>query len=148
MNRGPVRARPSVVLVAPTRELAVQLTEELSWLFKPLGATVVSLTGGTSLGIDFRELKRDPQVLVGTPGRVRDHLERGSLLLDRVRVVALDEADEMLAMGFEEEVSAILDATPEDRRTHLVSATFPPSGEIGGGPPPAGFADDRRHRAR
>jgi len=124
-NRSPVRARPSVVLVAPTRELAVQLTEELSWLFKPLGATVVSLTGGTSLGIDFRELKRDPQVLVGTPGRVRDHLERGSLLLDRVRVVALDEADEMLAMGFEEEVSAILDATPEDRRTHLVSATFP-----------------------
>jgi len=125
VNRGPVRARPSVVLVAPTRELAVQLTEELSWLFQPLGATVVSLTGGTSLGIDFRELKRDPQVLVGTPGRVRDHLERGSLLLDRVRVVALDEADEMLAMGFEEEVTAILEATPEDRRTHLVSATFP-----------------------
>ena len=126
VNRGPVRARPSVVLVAPTRELAVQLTEELSWLLKPLGAKVISLTGGTSLGIDFRELKRDPQVLVGTPGRVRDHLERGSLQLDRVRVVALDEADEMLAMGFEEEVTAILDATPEDRRTHLVSATFPP----------------------
>jgi len=126
-NRGPVRARPSVVLVAPTRELAVQLSEELSWLFRPLGATVVSLTGGTSLAIDFRELKRDPQVLVGTPGRVRDHLERGSLQLDRVRVVALDEADEMLAMGFEEEVSAILDATPEERRTHLVSATFPSS---------------------
>jgi ATP-dependent RNA helicase DeaD len=126
-NRGPVRARPSVLLVAPTRELAVQLAEELSWLFNPLGATVVSLTGGTSLGIDFRELKRDPQVLVGTPGRVRDHLERGSLQLDRVQVVALDEADEMLAMGFEEEITEILDATPEDRRTHLVSATFPAS---------------------
>jgi ATP-dependent RNA helicase DeaD len=126
-NRGPMRARPSVLLVAPTRELAVQLTEELSWLFKPLGATVVSLTGGTSLGIDFRELKRNPQVLVGTPGRVRDHLERGSLELDRVQVVALDEADEMLAMGFEEEITAILEATPEDRRTHLVSATFPQS---------------------
>ena len=126
-NRGQVRARPSVLLVAPTRELAVQLCEELSWLFAPLGATVVSLTGGTSLGIDFRQLKRDPQVLVGTPGRVRDHLERGSLGLDRVQVVALDEADEMLAMGFEEEITAILDATPEDRRTHLVSATFPAS---------------------
>jgi ATP-dependent RNA helicase DeaD len=126
-NRGAVRGRPSVVLVAPTRELAVQLAEELSWFFKPLGATVVSLTGGTSLAIDFRELKRDPQVLVGTPGRVRDHLERGSLMLDRVQVVALDEADETLAMGFEEEVSAILDATPKERRTHLVSATFPPS---------------------
>ena len=126
-NRSPMQARPSVVLVAPTRELAVQLTEELSWLFKPLGATVVSLTGGTSLAIDFRQLKRDPQVLVGTPGRMRDHLERGSLQLDRVRVVALDEADEMLAMGFEEEVAAILAATPDDRRTHLVSATFPHS---------------------
>ncbi len=126
-KKGPGPARPSVLLVAPTRELAVQLAEELSWLFKPLGATVVSLTGGTSLAIDFRELKRGPQVLVGTPGRVRDHLERGSLQLDAVRVVALDEADEMLAMGFEEEVSAILGATPEDRRTHLVSATFPAS---------------------
>ncbi|RLE19950.1 MAG: hypothetical protein DRJ65_19270 [Acidobacteria bacterium] len=126
-NHGPVRARPSVVLIAPTRELAVQLAEELGWLFKPLGATVVSLTGGTSIGNDFRELKRDPQILVGTPGRVRDHLERGSLELDRVSVVALDEADEMLAMGFEEEVSAILGATPKDRRTHMVSATFPPS---------------------
>lgn len=126
-NRGPVRARPSVALVAPTRELAVQLAEELTWLFQPLGAIVVSLTGGTSLGIDFRELKRDPQVLVGTPGRIRDHLERGSLQLDRVSVLALDEADEMLAMGFEEEVSAILEATPPERRTHLVSATFPRS---------------------
>ena len=126
-NQGPNRARPSVVLVAPTRELAVQLAEELTWLFKPLGATVVSLTGGTSLGLDFQQLKRNPQILVGTPGRMRDHLERGSLVLDRVSVVALDEADEMLAMGFEEEVAAILEATPKDRRTHLVSATFPPS---------------------
>ncbi len=126
-NRGPAPARPAVMLVAPTRELAVQLAEELSWLFKPLGAAVVSLTGGTSLGIDFRELKRRPHVLVGTPGRIRDHLERGSLQLDLLRVVALDEADEMLAMGFEEEITAILDATPEERRTHLVSATFPPS---------------------
>ena len=124
---GPERARPSVLLVAPTRELAVQLAEELSWLFKPLGATVVSLTGGTSLAVDFRQLKRDPQVLVGTPGRVRDHLQRGSLHLDRACVVALDEADEMLAMGFEEEVAAILETAPEARRTLLVSATFPPS---------------------
>lgn len=124
---GPGVARPSVLLVAPTRELAVQLSGELSWLLKPLGATVVSLTGGTSIGIDFRELKRGPQVLVGTPGRLRDHLERGSLVLDRVSVVALDEADEMLAMGFEEEITAILDSTPADRRTHLVSATFPRS---------------------
>ena len=126
-NRCSGPARPSVLLVAPTRELAVQLAAELSWLFMPLGATVVSLTGGTSLGIDFRELKRGPSVLVGTPGRVRDHLERGSLQLDNVQVVALDEADEMLAMGFEEEITEILDATPNERRTHLVSATFPPS---------------------
>lgn len=121
------QARPSVLLVAPTRELAVQLAAELSWLFAPLGAVVVSLTGGTSLGLDFQQLKRRPTVLVGTPGRLRDHLDRGSVSLDRVSVVALDEADEMLAMGFEEEVSAIMAATPEDRRTHLVSATFPRS---------------------
>ncbi len=121
------KARPSVLLVAPTRELAVQLSGELSWLFEALGATVVSLTGGTSIGLDFRELKRGPQVLVGTPGRLRDHLERGSLLLDQVSVVALDEADEMLAMGFQEEISAILDSTPPERQTHLVSATFPRS---------------------
>ncbi len=126
-NHGPVRGRPSVLLVAPTRELAVQLADELTWLLAPLGATVVSLTGGTSLGGDFRQLKRDPQVLVGTPGRIRDHLERGTVLLDRVRTVALDEADEMLAMGFEEDVAAILEATPAERRTHLVSATFPPA---------------------
>ena len=118
-------ARPAVLLVAPTRELAVQLAGELRWLLAPLGAEVGSVTGGTSLEGDLRLLKRRPPVLVGTPGRLVDHLGRGSLVLDAVTVLALDEADEMLALGFAEEVSAILDATPADRRTHLVSATFP-----------------------
>ncbi len=114
-------------------------------MFKPLGATVVSLTGGTSLGIDFRELKRNPQVLVGTPGRVRDHLERGSLELDRVQVVALDEADEMLAMGFEEEITAILEATPEEPPHSPRVGDFPTVRASGGGAPPAQSFDDRRY---
>jgi ATP-dependent RNA helicase DeaD len=118
-------ARPEVLLVAPTRELAVQLADELTWLFQPLGAKVGSLTGGTSMGNDFRLLKRNPVVLVGTPGRLIDHMNRGSLSLDHVSSVVLDEADEMLAMGFIEEVTAILDDTPDTRRTHLVSATLP-----------------------
>jgi ATP-dependent RNA helicase DeaD len=118
-------ARPAVLLVAPTRELAVQLAEELTWLFRPLRAQVGSLTGGTSLGGDIRMLRRNPPVLVGTPGRLIDHLNRGTLALDEVAVIALDEADEMLSMGFYEEISTILDETPETRRTHLVSATFP-----------------------
>jgi ATP-dependent RNA helicase DeaD len=120
-------ARPAVLLVAPTRELAVQLAEELSWLYRPLRARVGSLTGGTSLGGDIRMLRCNPPVLVGTPGRLIDHLQRGTLALDEVVTVALDEADEMLSMGFYEEVSTILDETPEMRRTHLVSATFPSS---------------------
>jgi ATP-dependent RNA helicase DeaD len=120
-------ARPAVLLVAPTRELAVQLAEELTWLFQPLRARVGSLTGGTSLGGDIRMLRRNPPVVVGTPGRLIDHLQRGTLALDEVAVVALDEADEMLSMGFYEEISTILDETPETRQTHLVSATFPSS---------------------
>lgn len=122
-NCGP--ARPEVLLVAPTRELAVQLADELTWLFRPLGARVGSLTGGTSLGVDFRMLKSNPPVLVGTPGRLIDHVNRGTLALDQVSSVVLDEADEMLAMGFIDEIKAILDETPSTRHTHLVSATIP-----------------------
>ncbi|MCP4896955.1 MAG: DEAD/DEAH box helicase, partial [bacterium] len=118
-------ARPEILLVAPTRELAVQIADELTWLFRPLGAKVGSLTGGTSLGGDFRMLKSNPPVMVGTPGRLIDHVNRGSLSLGQVSSVVLDEADEMLAMGFIEEITAILDETPDTRRTHLVSATIP-----------------------
>jgi ATP-dependent RNA helicase DeaD len=120
-------ARPAVLVVAPTRELAVQLARELSWMARPLGASVGSLTGGTSLEGDMRMLRRNPTIVVGTPGRLLDHVRRKSLVLDEVRIACLDEADEMLAMGFVDDVEALLSETPEGRQTHLMSATFPAS---------------------
>ncbi len=118
-------ARPRVLLIAPTRELAQQLGRELGWLYRPLGARVAVVTGGTGLGGDFRTLGQQPHVLVGTPGRLLDHLERASLDLSQTGAVVLDEADEMLDMGFRDELAGILDTTPAERRTHLVSATLP-----------------------
>jgi len=118
-------ARPRVLLIAPTRELAQQIARELGWLYRPLDARVAVVTGGTSIGRDFQDLGDQPHVLVGTPGRLVDHLERESLDLSQLRAVVLDEADEMLDMGFRDELTRILDDTPEERRTHLVSATLP-----------------------
>lgn len=118
-------ASPRVLLIAPTRELAQQIGRELSWLYRPLDARVGVVTGGTNLGLDFRLFRDQPHVLVGTPGRLVDHIERGSLDLSKVRAAVLDEADEMLDMGFRDELTAILDATPETRETHMVSATMP-----------------------
>jgi ATP-dependent RNA helicase DeaD len=119
-------ALPRVLVVVPTRELAAQLGEELSWLYgqRRIGLTVV--TGGTSVEGDLRALRDRPGMVIGTPGRLVDHLDRGSLGLAGVAEVVLDEADEMLDMGFREELESILGRTPETRRTHLVSATFPP----------------------
>ncbi len=118
-------ARPRVLLIAPTRELASQIARELAWLFRPLGAHVAVVTGGTSISRDFQLLRDQPHVLVGTPGRLVDHLDRDSLDLSQVRAVVLDEADEMLDMGFRDDLTRILDDTPEDRRTHMMSATLP-----------------------
>jgi ATP-dependent RNA helicase DeaD len=118
-------ARPRVIVITPVRELARQVEEELGWLYKPVRARVVSVTGGTSYRDELRALKAQPTVVVGTPGRLRDHLDRKSIDPSQVRAVVLDEADRMLDMGFREEIEAILSSTPEGRRTHLVSATFP-----------------------
>ena len=118
-------ATPSVLVVAPTRELAAQIGAELTWLYKGLQARITVLTGGTDIGRDFGALACSPQVLIATPGRLLDHTRRGSVRLDEVRAVVLDEADQMLDMGFREELEGILDETPKDRRTHLVSATLP-----------------------
>ena len=118
-------ARPQVLLVAPTRELAAQLGEELGWLFRPLGKTIAVVTGGTNIGLDFRALRSNPQVLVGTPGRLFDHVKRASIDLSDLSAVVLDEADEMLDMGFRDELEGILETTPTERHTHMVSATFP-----------------------
>ncbi|MCA8981022.1 MAG: DEAD/DEAH box helicase [Planctomycetes bacterium] len=118
---------PRALVIAPTRELASQVREELDWLFAELpDASVECVTGGTSVFHERKRLARGPRVLVGTPGRLVDHLRSRALDLSGVREVVLDEADQMLDMGFRDELEAILDATPADRRTHMVSATFPP----------------------
>jgi len=116
---------PFALVIAPTRELAAQVAGELTWLFEGKGARVVVVTGGTSGGLERRELSRGATIVVGTPGRLLDHLRRGSVDATEIRVVVLDEADRMLDMGFTEDLEAILDSVPEGRRTHMVSATFP-----------------------
>jgi ATP-dependent RNA helicase DeaD len=117
-------AHPSVLLVAPTRELAAQVGKELAWLFAELGSVCV-VTGGTNTSLERRALSRGPSVVVGTPGRLCDHLERGALDLGQARAVVLDEADQMLDLGFREALETLLTATPDGCQKHLVSATFP-----------------------
>ena len=114
---------PLALVVAPTRELALQVQRELQWLYK--GAVVASCVGGMDPRAERRTLERGAHIVVGTPGRLRDHLERGNLLLSDIAAVILDEADEMLDLGFREELEAILDAAPTERRTLLFSATLP-----------------------
>ncbi len=117
---------PEALIIVPTRELANQVCDELGWLFVGLpGVRVASVTGGTPVFRDRQVLGRRPRVLVGTPGRLLDHLRSGVLDLGGVRELVLDEADQMLDMGFREELEGILDLVPTTRRTHLVSATFP-----------------------
>ena len=128
LNRPARVASPKALIVAPTRELATQVGRELAWLFEGMNAQVITLTGGTSVGLDRRALSSNPEVIVGTPGRIGDHLRSGTLELSELRALSLDEADEMLDMGFRDELDAIVAAASTDRRTHLVSATF--AGEV------------------
>ena len=118
-------AHPRALVIVPTRELAKQVVQELTWLFAPLNAKVASVTGGAVYRDEHRALAAGPQVIVGTPGRMLDHLNRGSIDPSEVAAVVLDEADRMLDLGFREELEAILGKTPKERSTHLVSATFP-----------------------
>ncbi|MGB0678121.1 MAG: DEAD/DEAH box helicase [Polyangiales bacterium] len=113
------------LVLAPTRELALQVTEALRALGRRLPLKVVAIYGGAPMGPQLRALRAGAAIVVGTPGRVLDHLGRGSLTLDHVQVAVLDEADEMLRMGFAEPVEAILKATPDARQTALFSATMP-----------------------
>jgi ATP-dependent RNA helicase DeaD len=119
---------PLALVVTPTRELAMQVARELTWLYAHTGAAIATCIGGMDLGRERKALARGPHFVVGTPGRLCDHLERGALALDRLRVVVLDEADEMLDLGFRDELERILDAMPaqDARRTLLFSATIPP----------------------
>ncbi len=124
-GRVPFTREPLALVVAPTRELAMQVSGELDWLYANAGARVVTCVGGMDPIKERRALAGGAHIVVGTPGRLRDHLERGALDLSSLRVAVLDEADEMLDMGFREELEEILDATPKDRRTLLFSATIP-----------------------
>jgi ATP-dependent RNA helicase DeaD len=118
-------ARPSALVVTPTRELAKQVEAELAWLYRPRKVLVACVTGGSSVRDEFRALARGPSILVGTPGRLLDHLKRGAVDLGQAGAVVLDEADRMLDLGFRDDLEAILALAPAGRRTHLVSATFP-----------------------
>ena len=116
---------PLALVVAPTRELALQVSRELAWLYAATGARVATCVGGMNPSLERRALSQGAQIVVGTPGRLRDHLERGALDLQSLAAVVLDEADEMLDMGFREDLEELLDATPDGRRTLLFSATMP-----------------------
>ncbi|WP_332688198.1 DEAD/DEAH box helicase [Devosia sp.] len=116
---------PLALLIAPTRELALQVQRELEWLYAETGARTASCVGGMDARTERRALERGAHIVVGTPGRLRDHITRGALDMSALRAVVLDEADEMLDLGFREDLEFILDAAPEDRRTLLFSATVP-----------------------
>jgi ATP-dependent RNA helicase DeaD len=120
-------ARPRAVLVAPTRELAAQIGRELEWLYADLKLRLCVVTGGTSVSGERRALAQNPAVVIGTPGRLCDHLSRGALDLSQTEAIVLDEADQMLDLGFREALELLLGALPEGCRRHLVSATFPRS---------------------
>lgn len=120
-------AVPLALVVAPTRELAFQVKRELAWLYARTGAVVASCVGGMDVRQERRALERGAHIVVGTPGRLRDHIERGALDLGGIRAVVLDEADEMLDLGFREDLEFILGSAPEERRTLLFSATVPPT---------------------
>lgn len=115
---------PVALVIAPTRELALQVSNELQWLYAQTGARIVSCVGGMDPKVERQALNRGCHIVVGTPGRLRDHLERGSLDLSTVKAVVLDEADEMLDMGFHEDLTFILEAAPAERRTLMFSATL------------------------
>jgi ATP-dependent RNA helicase DeaD len=123
-ERLPATMAPLVLVIAPTRELALQVHAELTWLYEPAGGRIVSCVGGMNIRVEQRELQRGCHMVVGTPGRLQDHLERGYLKLNECEAVVLDEADEMLDLGFKDELEFILQAAPESRRTLLFSATI------------------------
>ena len=112
--------------MCPTRELTLQVSNEISKLSSYLNVRIATIYGGASYEKQFKELKAKPQIVIGTPGRIIDHLERGTLSFNDVNYLVLDEADEMLKMGFQEDMERILEGMPENRQTALFSATLPP----------------------
>lgn len=119
--------KPAVLVLTPTRELCIQVAEAFETYADGIkGLNVLAVYGGQEMGTQLRQLRRNPQVIVGTPGRVMDHIRRGTLDLSELQSVVLDEADEMLRMGFIEDVEWILEHTPKERQLALFSATMPP----------------------
>ncbi len=118
---------PLALAIAPTRELAMQVKRELEWLYEFAGVSIASCVGGMDIRNERRALERGSHIVVGTPGRICDHIKRGALDLSSLRAVVLDEADEMLDLGFREDLEFILEESPEDRRTLMFSATVPRS---------------------
>ncbi len=117
--------KPLALVIAPTRELALQVKRELDWLYAGAGAVVASCVGGMDMRTERRNLDRGAHIVVATPGRLRDHIQRNSIKLGDIRAVVLDEADEMLDLGFREDLEFILEQAPDDRRTLMFSATVP-----------------------
>ncbi len=117
---------PRILILSPTRELAQQTAGEISWLGAPMGAQVAALVGGVAIGPQIGTLRRGAAVVVGTPGRVLDHIRRGSLKVDEIDSIVLDEGDHMLDLGFRDEMESILQGVGDVDRTWLFSATMPP----------------------
>jgi ATP-dependent RNA helicase DeaD len=113
------------IVLMPTRELALQVAAEIARICAHSGLSVVPVYGGAPMGRQIEQLRAGGQIVCGTPGRVLDHLRRGTLQLDKVKCAVLDECDEMLSMGFQEDIEAILERTPSERQTMLFSATMP-----------------------
>ncbi len=125
-NLDPELKAPQILVLAPTRELAVQVAEAMTDFSKHMrGVNVVALYGGQRYDVQLRALRQGPQIVVGTPGRLLDHLKRGTLDLSKLSGLVLDEADEMLRMGFIEDVETIMAQIPEGHQTALFSATMP-----------------------
>ena len=116
---------PEALIIVPTRELALQVKNELSWFLASSDAKIVSCVGGMDIRTERRNLETKPNIVVGTPGRLKDHIERGYFNVSNIMSVVLDEADEMLDMGFREDLEAILETTPDDKQTLMFSATVP-----------------------
>ncbi len=121
----PPAAAPLALIIAPTRELALQVKREFQWLYQDAGVVMASCVGGMDMRDERRALDRGAHIVVATPGRLRDHIMRGSLDMGQIRAVVLDEADEMLDLGFKDDLEYILSEAPETRRTLMFSATVP-----------------------
>ena len=123
---GPKATGPVALVLVPTRELAMQVAEAVHRYGKALGVRVLPVYGGQPIGRQIHAMRSGVDVVIATPGRALDHMRRGTLQLGSVRIVVLDEADEMLDMGFQEDIETVLKESPPERQTVLFSATMPP----------------------